>query len=197
MLDNRRRGVAILVCLFVAVSAGLASPAQAYSEKKTGNYRQFPSMLFKKNFKKPLHSSLTAYFSLGKHRYRLQMRAGSGSGRTTSECVRNKGMIPNGQYSERDRIKTSSLKWIPNKTWGESDVVKGSVWQLGAMKCKPKRGERAITRTELFIHSQGRTAWTGNYASNGCIKISQKDRTQLTKRWKAAYQNNRGYLAVY
>lgn len=195
MFGNRHRGIALLVCLFVAASLGFATPAQAWSEKRTGSHKMFPSMLFKKNFKKPLNSTLTAYVTVGKNRYRLSMRAGSGNG-TTSECVRNKGMIPNGQYSERDRIKTSSLKWIPNKTWG-NDVVRGSVWELGSMKCKPKRGERAITRSELYIHSQGKSAWTGNYASNGCIKISQKDRAQLTKRWKGAYQYNRGLLAVY
>jgi hypothetical protein len=107
-------------------------------------------------------------------------------------------MIPNGQYSERDRYNTSSLNWQPDKTWGDSEVVKGSVWELGSMKCKPKRGERAITRTELFIHSIGRNkAWDGKYNSNGCIKISQKDRKKLTERWEKAYQNKRGYLAVY
>lgn len=195
MFQNRRRGIALFICLVVAATLGFSAPAQAWSEKRTSSIKMFPSMLFRKNFKKPLNSTLTAYVSVGKNRYRLTMRAGSGNG-TVSECIRNKGMLPNGQYSERDRIKTSSLKWIPNKTWG-SDVVRGSVWELGSMKCKPKSGERAITRSELFIHSQGKSAWNGNYASNGCIKINQKDRTKLTQRWKAAYQNSRGLLAVY
>jgi hypothetical protein len=71
------------------------------------------------------------------------------------------------------------------------------VWELGNKKCIPSGGERRITRTELFVHSQGSSGWNGNYASNGCIKVSQTDRAQLAKRWKASYRYSVGMLMVY
>jgi hypothetical protein len=49
----------------------------------------------------------------------------------------------------------------------------------------------------LFIHSQGRSGWSGNYASNGCIKINQTDRARVALRWKSAYGINKSSLYVY
>jgi len=189
-----RRVGAVLVCAAIAVvSAG--TPAQAYSEKKWNESRSVPYMVYEKNNRSTLNSKLTAYVSLGSKRYRLSMRGGSGTG-VKSNCVRNKGQLPPGFYDPRDEDRGSTLKYVNNKTWGSS-VVRGAVWQLGSKKCIPSSGESRITRTELYIHSQGSSGWSGNYRSNGCIKISQTDRGQLKKRWKAAWKRDRGMLMVY
>lgn len=154
-----------------------------------------PFMVFEKNKRAPLSSKFRAYVSIGKQSYRISMRAGSGTG-INSECVRNKGYLPDGVYDPTDKDSGSTLRFIANKRTGSS-VVRGPVWQLGSKKCKPKAKERRITRTELYIHSQGASGWSGNYASNGCIKINQGDRAHLAKRWKAARNRDKGGLVVY
>ncbi|GIE76129.1 hypothetical protein Aph02nite_20790 [Actinoplanes philippinensis] len=179
------------------VVAGLMVPAsaQAYTQKKLGTYKSAPYMVFEVNRSNPLRSKLTAYVSLKNGSYRLSMRAGSGNG-TKSECVSNKGHIPSGVYDPDDEDRKSTLQYIPNKRNG-SEVVRGAVWSLGNKTCTPKSGERRITRTLLYIHSQGATAWSGNYASNGCIKISQKDRAQLKKMWSGALYQQKRMLMVF
>jgi hypothetical protein len=171
------------------------SSAEAYKETKNRRAAGIPVMVFARSKGSTLDSRLTAFISIGRTQYRLSMRGGSGSG-IKSECVKGKGQIPEGVYGYKDLDKGSQLTYIKNKTWG-NDVIRGPVWSLGKKKCSPKSGERAWTRTELYIHSPGRTSWSGNYHSNGCIKVNQKDRAQLAKRWAKAYKKNKGALYVY
>ncbi len=186
---------AVIVTAFVVLT-GLAAPAGAYSQSTWRGARMFPYMYYQKNNSSTLNSKLTAYLSMGRTRYRISMRGGSGDG-TRSDCVRNKGQLPSGYYDPRDRDRSSTLKFNKNKYWGE-DVVKGAVWELGNKRCKPTSGQSAVTRTELFIHSQGRRGWNSrNYRSAGCIKINQVDRAHLAKQWPAAYMSTAGYLLVY
>lgn len=194
-LRKWRRIGAIVTALVVLITLG-AAPAQAYSEKYLGRGLMVPYMVFEINKRATLKSKLTAYVSVGRKRYRLTMRGGSGNG-TKSQCVRMKGRLPSGFYDPRDEDYNSTLKFIRDKTWGKSAVVRGPVWDLGNKSCTPASGERKVHRTELFIHSQGRSGWSGNYASNGCIKISQTDRIQLRKRWAGAYKRDIGMLMVY
>ncbi|MEU7868191.1 hypothetical protein [Dactylosporangium sp. NPDC049140] len=185
-----------LICLALAGAALPAAPAAAYTETKTTATKTAPYMVFQRNNKAPQRGTLTAYASVGSTRYRVSMRAGTGSG-VVSECVRNKGQIPVGFYDPRDEDSNSTLVYISNKTWGNS-VIRGAVWSLGNKVCHPKAGEKRITRTDLFIHSEGTSGWTeNNYKSNGCIKVNQTDRAQLKKRWSAAYRRDTGMLMVY
>lgn len=190
----RRIGAAI-TCLAIVTSALPTASAQAYTESVTKESNSPPYMVFEQNDNSPLKGKLTAYVSIKGKRYRLSMRGGTGSG-IASECVKNKGQIPTGFYDPHDDDERSTLAYINNKTWGNS-VVRGAVWQLGSKRCIPKPGEKVITRSDLFIHSQGASGWSGNYKSNGCIKINQTDRAQLKKRWKSAYKRSRGMLMVY
>ena len=171
------------------------APASAYDENKSRENHSPPYMTMARNNSNTSNGRLVAFVSIGKNRYRLSMRAGTGNG-TKSNCVRNKGQIPPGVYDRNDEDDLSTLAYINNKTWG-STVVRGAVWQLGSKKCTPKPGEKKITRTELYIHSQGASGWSGNYRSNGCIKINQTDRAQLKKRWKAAYKRDNSALYVW
>jgi hypothetical protein len=182
--------------LVVACVALPATSAVAYTETKTSGGKMTPYMVFQRNNNSPLKGTLTAYVSYKNSRYRISMRAGTGSG-VVSECVRGKGQIPVGFYDPRDEDSNSTLVYIPNKTWGNS-VVRGAVWSLGNKWCHPKAGEHRIKRTELFIHSQGTSGWNNNnYRSNGCIKVNQTDRAQLKKRWSVADYRDRGMLMVY
>ncbi|GAA3339615.1 hypothetical protein GCM10020358_24010 [Amorphoplanes nipponensis] len=193
--SRKWRRISAVVTAFVVLTALGAAPAQAYSEKYLGRGLMEPYMVFEINRQATLKSKLTAYVSVGRKRYRLTMRGGSGNG-TKSQCVRNKGRLPAGFYDPRDEDSGSTLKYIKNKTWGNA-VVRGPVWELGTKKCTPASGERQIKRSDLYIHSQGASGWSGNYVSNGCIKVSQNDRTKLKQRWSKAYRMRHGMLMVY
>jgi hypothetical protein len=80
-----------------------------------------------------------------------------------------------------------------NKTWGNS-VVTGWVWDLGDKECYTHNGKY---RTELFIHSEGTSGWSdNNYASAGCIKINQTDRSHLHNMLASSYSQSNGFLTV-
>jgi hypothetical protein len=195
-MSNWRRAVIGLLCLAFAGAALPTAPAAAYTETKTTAKKTVPYMVFERNNSNPQRGTLTAYVSIGSTRYRISMRAGTGSG-IKSECVRSKGQIPVGFYDPNDEDSNSTLVYINNKTWGNS-VIRGAVWSLGNKVCHPASGEHRITRTDLFIHSEGTSGWTeNNYKSNGCIKVNQTDRAQLKKRWSAAYKKTSGMLMVY
>jgi hypothetical protein len=155
-----------LLCSMIALSPP-ASASHGVSHtavmSNVGTYTSNPSIFFTKNTN--TNSTLTAYGTIfyngANRRYRLQMRAGSGTG--TNDCTSNVGWLPNGSYSPE----------FMYKTWGKA-VVQGNVWYLGNKMCS----NGSQNRTELYIHSSGieGTAWNGNYNTEGCIKISQLDR---------------------
>jgi hypothetical protein len=104
-------------------------------------------------------------------RHKVTMKAGSGDG-SSNECASNHGWLPNGSYTARYEKNHQT----------SSTVVKGSVWNLGSHVCS----NGSVTRTELFIHSQGGNggSWQeSNYHSEGCIKINQTDRTYAKSLW--------------
>jgi hypothetical protein len=108
-------------------------------------------------------------------RRKITMKAGSGNG-TTDDCVTNQGWLP----KSTDNAGTHRLYYpryeVNHQT--SSTVVKGSVWNLGSHICS----KDTVTRTELFIHSEGGNggSWTAsNYYSAGCVKIDQGDRSYL------------------
>lgn len=187
------RTLAVLLALTSLVIGGLPSHAYGHHDPShtahasywNSNNAANPYMVFTKQA--TTDSTLTAYVSFPDGRYRVQMRAGSGTG--TNECVRNVGWLPDGTYS--------SIVYYADKTWGDT-TVRGSVWYLGDKPC-----HNGTPRTELFIHSSGGNdeAWTGNYSSNGCIKVSQLDRysasgASLRTYLRAAYNRNSETLTV-
>lgn len=172
----------LLAALLVAVT-GTVTPAQAASRSVigTGNYE--PWLYFQRNASSPLNSPLTMYFSIGGTRYASTVRAGSGNG-STNDCLTNRGWLPAGHYESIPHYR---------KTWGNA-TVQGWVWELGNKPCS----NGSVTRTELFIHSSGieGTAWNGNYATEGCIKISQVDRADFGSWWRSSYASSSGDLEV-
>lgn len=149
----------ITLLLVLAAAPGYASytASESFYSYSTSN----PYIVFDKDTTS--NSKLYAYASYGGERYRLTMRAGSGT--TKNVCEKGKGWLPNGEYTVEHMVKT----------WGNA-VVQGHVWYLSDKKCS---STSSTVRTELFIHSSGieGTPWTSSdYASNGCIKVSQLDR---------------------
>jgi hypothetical protein len=126
----------------------------------------------------------------------------AGSGQLTGagandECHSNVGWLPAGAYGRDDGDSSSQMIHMV-KTDGNT-TVRGNVWSLGNKYCHPIAGGwSARYRTELFIHSSGieGTTWNGNYATQGCIKISQADRAMLVGlRWKVFdVDNDRLYV---
>jgi hypothetical protein len=184
------RRTAVVGAVALAAVTGAAVPAQAYTQEVLGNWNSPAYLMFLKNSSSPLNSTFAAYLSVNGTAYRIVMRAGSGNG-NTNECVRNAGWLPNGVYSNIDSDSTSYVKHY-NKTWGVP-VVQGWVWELGQKKCT-----NGTARTELFVHSQGRSGWNNsNYASAGCVKINQVDRAHVSSMYRSAYQTNRAELSVF
>lgn len=180
--------VGVVAAIVITVAP---APASAYTE--TSSYDSTPGspwFVFDKNPSSPLNSQLVAYMSIGSLRYRVSQRAGSGDG-STNECLTNRGWLPDGYYWADARDSTRFAHY--NKTWG-STVVRGWVWELGSKKC----AGGSVTRTELFIHSQGTSGWSdSNYRSEGCIKINQTDRTHTHNRYQSAYGRSNAFLQIY
>ncbi|MGW1198730.1 hypothetical protein ACWD4B_23270 [Streptomyces sp. NPDC002536] len=104
-------------------------------------------------------------------------RAGSGDG-SKDTCATSRGWLPDGTYN----IGT----YYPHHNGGPHGV-NGIAWDIGNHQCHSGKW-----RTELFIHSRmlpsgaqgsGPYHWTGNYASNGCIKLSPHDIRELQSRY--------------
>ncbi|MFD9698228.1 hypothetical protein [Lentzea sp. NPDC059081] len=190
---NVLRRMALAAAGLVAAGSALAATggqAMAYTDDVVGNYDDSPWFVYQKNWSSPLNSTLTAWVSVNGVRHRIAMRAGSGNG-NMNDCTSNQGWLPDGNYSNNDSDGASFFKHY-NKTWGNS-VVTGWVWELGNKVCY--NGSKS--RTELFIHSQGTGGWSdSNYASAGCIKINQTDRSHLHTMFAASYSQNNGFLTV-
>jgi hypothetical protein len=180
--ENRAYLAAALMGLLLVASGATqaqAAPPDVVVTNCMSAY-QVPNMVFDKgsapNGQLRVYYSKSAYCgsTVGKERRKVTMPAGSGNG-TTNDCTSNKGWLPNGSYKPRyeKNHQTSSA------------VVKGSVWSLGNKKCTHGEG---VTRTELFIHSQGGNGggWAAsNYKSEGCVKINQTNRTYLAGLYNA------------
>jgi hypothetical protein len=195
MIGNKDAVRRIALSAVGVVTAGLAlattaTSAQAYTDTVVSHYNDSPWFDYDKNPSSPLNSTLTAWVSVNGARHRISMRAGSGSG-NTNDCTTNEGWLPNGTYSNNDSDSRSHFTHY-NKTSGNS-VVRGWVWSLGDKVCS--NGSRY--RTELFIHSQGTSGWSNsNYASAGCIKINQTDRSHLHEMFASSYDKGDGFLTV-
>jgi hypothetical protein len=157
--------LAIAAVLLLAVLA-VPRPAEAYTITllNQSDTASPPTFTFDKG--SAPNGNLYVAFSTGSGRFRMAMPAGSGNG-TSNTCTSNAGWLPNGTYSPvTHRVKTDGKV-----------VVRGNVWQLPNKQCN---GGTTV-RTELFIRSNGidGTPWDGNYKTEGCIKISQNDRSRV------------------
>jgi hypothetical protein len=191
-------GVTMVVLGTLVIPAHRSDAAPTHTEEYVGPFQAPPVFVLQKGAD-PLNSVLHAYMSFSDdgqnwYRVRISMRAGSGTGNTDT-CATSKGWIPDGLYANDDADRGSGFKYIHNKTVSKN-IVLGSVWELGKKDCG--NGKK---RTELFIHSQGKNGagWSDrNYKSEGCIKISQDDRTYLAEKFEHSYawNTNQGYLIV-
>ncbi|SHN46497.1 L,D-transpeptidase family protein [Cryptosporangium aurantiacum] len=185
-----RLAVLFLAIVTAAVFGVGAAPAQA---KVT--YKGY--LTFDKNPQNPQNSTLTwelyrTDLDPPRRTTKVSWRAGSGVG-VTNPCTRQRGWLPNGQYSV-----TLLEGYNGSKIWG-------TVFRLSDKACKP--GSK-IKRTELFIHSemtksgkQGKTEpqrWDGNgdFKSAGCIKLRPADIKSLAKYYKIAYKPGKTYAKV-
>lgn len=196
MSSTRTRSRALVLVLALALSTAMLqmpfsglSDAGAYTETVNEQSPSAPRFYYSKT--QPHNSTLTGYVSHGWTRYRISMRGGSGDG-TTDDCVKDRGWLPDGTYSNNggDHGTRFDLRY---KTDGDP-VVRGWVWFLDSHLCS----KGTVTRNALFIHSNGieGTPWDGNYATAGCIKVSQGDRGHLADRHNNAYSPANGTMHV-
>ncbi|MCX5397898.1 peptidoglycan-binding protein [Streptomyces sp. NBC_00102] len=130
---------------------------------------------FARNWTKSQNSKLSLYRD---GRLVKSYRAGSGSG-STDECAKGKGWLPAGTY-----------KVLGHQT-NRDTRIKGYAIRLQDKVCHPERGRKAVLRGDLFIHSNmtkdGASRWRGNYASEGCVKLSPNDIRDLFSRLNSAH----------
>lgn len=171
-----------------------AAPAAAdHSVTHYSNVTAAPNWYFLGNTSDTDNSDLNAYMTnaVDGKRYRISARAGSGSG-STNNCATNSGWLPEGTYGRGDGDSKSRMERM-YKTWGDT-VVRGNVWFLDRKTCS----NGSVTRTELFIHSNGieGTSWNSNWKTLGCIKVSQHARNGYMGYYWSAYQGDNDALHV-
>jgi hypothetical protein len=181
---HKLRGLAAALGALVALTV-VAPPAQAlYTVNYGASSPINATFYYTKYAASPLNSTLVLWMTSGGNAYRLEAPSGSGDGTLgpgRDECATNHGWLPNGQYHSGVGATTTQFFY---KTAGDP-VIRGYVWYLGDKPCSG-----GTLRTELFIHSQGLSGWTNaNYASNGCIKVNQDDRTGLAYMYSLADNN--------
>ncbi|MEV5509954.1 L,D-transpeptidase family protein [Streptomyces orinoci] len=181
-LGGKLAAMAVLPAAAIALApaAAGAAPAKApapaaTSQAASGNYTYLE---FKKG-SNPLNSQLRFIYVQASNPDHVRSwtiatwRAGSGNG-SKDTCATGQGWLPNGTYN----IGT----YYPHHNGGPHGV-NGIAWDIGNHQCHTGKW-----RTELFIHSKmlpngnqgsGPYHWTGDYRSNGCIKLSPHDIREL------------------
>ncbi|MET4659649.1 MULTISPECIES: L,D-transpeptidase family protein [Streptomyces] len=133
-------------------------------------------LYFKKNTSNPINSKLYLMKSVAnaKDKVVAKYRAGSGNG-SRDECAVSRGWLPgtttkNGRYD------------IEFHRTDFDGIINGYVIKLSDKKCS-----KGTKRTELFVHSEMKPngkqgtieseRWdgTGDYYSNGCVKLKPAD----------------------
>lgn len=181
----------------------LAASAYTFSSSLYSSYQGPPHFTFERN--SPLYSGsntggeLRAFVSIDGSRWRLRMRAGSGT--TLNDCQTNYGWTPLGGFDVPDWWGTSAPK-----NWG---VIRGVAFKITNMTCH----DGSVTRTALYIHSEMDDAdlwdwddpgqpenqrWDGinDYKSEGCIKVHPYDILHLWDWFSGATQKSGSYGEV-
>ena len=158
---------------------GNPSPSGVVGPVDTGAYPFRMSMTFARNTTDHLNGRLrfTITDATGRTIANRSYRAGSGTMNGSSCNQIGRSQLPPGNYAA-----TYSDQY-------NGSVIKGHVFRLSDMACS------GVTRTQLFIHSEetkdggqscvagkdAHTCWEGDgdYASNGCVKVSPADIADL------------------
>ncbi|MEU3735208.1 murein L,D-transpeptidase [Streptomyces sp. NPDC033538] len=139
------------------------------------------TLKFTKNWNDPQNSRL-ALLQDGKPV--VSYRAGSGKDFSRNECAGGTGWLPSGEYEIARHMTDRGADAMP---WNEP-AVQGYVIELADKVCKPVSGQKAVNRTDLFIHSEMKSDGTqgfsifeddslrrwegdGDYKSSGCVKL--------------------------
>ncbi|MGW2089027.1 L,D-transpeptidase family protein [Streptomyces sp. NPDC001880] len=184
----------------------VTAPAGARPGTGTGagqNARPGPtgySLKFTKNQNHPMYSTLALVHN-GKAVKSYRANSGMGSKDT---CLSNEGWLPDGTYKVKGH-ETNRGGW----NYNPNVQIQGYAIQLEDKTCTPKAGQKPVTRTDMFIHSEmladGTQAidvplkdddfwrWDADfdYKSNGCIKLTPTDLKDLFSRLdKAGWPSN-------
>lgn len=139
------------------------------------------TLKFTKNWNDPQNSRLAL---LRDGKAVVSYRAGSGKDFSRNECTSSTGWLPSGTYRIEGHTTSRGADAMP---WNEP-AVQGYVIELADKVCKPVPGQKAVNRTDLFIHSEMKAdgtqafsifeedslrRWEGDadYTSSGCIKL--------------------------
>ncbi|MEV5932989.1 murein L,D-transpeptidase [Streptomyces sp. NPDC052079] len=143
------------------------------------------SLKFTKNWNDPQNSRLAL---LRDGKVVVSYRAGSGKDFSRNECASGSGWLPSGSYRIAGHMTNRGADALP---WNRP-AVQGYVIELADKVCKPVAGQKAVNRTDLFIHSEMKAdgtqgfsifeedslrRWEGDadYRSSGCIKLRPDD----------------------
>ncbi|MFI5571192.1 peptidoglycan-binding protein [Streptomyces sp. NPDC051740] len=151
------------------------------SVKRTAPRPATYTLKFTKNWNDPQNSRLAL---LRDGKVVVSYRAGSGKDFSRNECTSSTGWLPSGTYRIEGHTTSRGADAMP---WNEP-AVQGYVIGLADKVCKPVSGQKAVNRTDLFIHSEMEADGTqgfsvfeedslrrwegdGDYKSSGCIKL--------------------------
>lgn len=189
-----RAGFTIISALLLVGT--LLQPAAAdHTVTNEGSYDGPPNFYFHGNAAQTDNSNMSLWVTSKNtgYRYRVNARAGSGTG-STNDCYSDNGWLPAGTYGRGDNDPISRVEH-QYKTGGDP-VVRGNVWFLDSKWCSTG----STKRWGLFIHSSGieGTAWDNNWKTQGCIKVSQHARDGYTYYARdLAVDRNNERLIVY
>ncbi|MFF3539701.1 peptidoglycan-binding protein [Streptomyces sp. NPDC002466] len=153
----------------------------APSAKRTAPHPATYTLKFTKNWNDPQNSRLAL---LRDGKVVVSYRAGSGKDFSRNECTSSTGWLPSGTYRVEGHTTNRGADAMP---WNEP-AVQGYVIELADKVCKPVSGQKAVNRTDLFIHSEMKADGTQGYSifeddslrrweddrdykSSGCIKL--------------------------
>lgn len=139
------------------------------------------TLKFTKNWNDPQNSRLAL---LRDGKVVVSYRSGSGTNFSRNECTSSTGWLPSGTYRIKGHTTSRGADAMP---WNEP-LVQGYVIELADKVCKPVSGQKAVNRTDLFIHSEMKADGTQgfsifeddslrrweddrDYKSSGCIKL--------------------------
>jgi len=190
--STRGRRVALALAVALVLIAGMTATRPRAASAYTDTFYSYdtlpPNLYFSRGGSinqstGAIMGTLTAYVTYDGYRHRITMAAGSGNG-TLNDCTSNAGPAPDGYYGRSDGDSNSDLVF-EDKEWGGT-VIRGWVWYMRNKRCD---GGSSTLRTALYIHSQGYTGWQdSNYASLGCVKVNQTDRSWLSTVYRISYQ---------
>jgi hypothetical protein len=198
--NHMHRSSAQFVATSLALGALAVTASGEVSAQAAEQYGYTTRLTFDKNQSSPsnsrLHWQVYRVYESGRTVKIVDSswRAGSGLGNRDgkNECKSNRGWLPNGEYDV-------TLYWRYS-----GNFIKGVAFRLNDKRCNPQlvrkedRPNRAVLRTDLFIHSEMTSTghqgtaesqrWTNSnpndYLSAGCIKLNPPDIKAFANSWQ-------------